>query len=104
MPRIPTSLLRRARRINQLLPLLLRTCRDLRSASNELRWLQEHAVATTSNDLKSPPLNTSWGPYLHQLCVERARGKPLQYLLGNQPFGDLNILCRKGVLIPRSVF
>lgn len=28
---------------------------------------------------------------------------PLQYILGNQPFGDLEILCRKGVLIPRLV-
>ena len=26
---------------------------------------------------------------------------PLQYLIGNQPFGALEILCEKGVLIPR---
>lgn len=101
MPRIPRSLLRRAHQIDQLLPLLLRTCRDLRSARNELRWLQEHAVAVTSNDSNSNSLNTPWRPVLYKLCVERARGKPLQYILGNQPFGDLEILCRKGVLIPR---
>ncbi|CAI7629090.1 unnamed protein product [Penicillium glandicola] len=31
----------------------------------------------------------------------RSRGYPLQYILGDQPFGDLEILCRRGVLIPR---
>lgn len=35
------------------------------------------------------------------LVKKRARGVPLQYILGSQPFGDLDILCRKGVLIPR---
>lgn len=35
---------------------------------------------------------------------ERSRGKPLQYILGDQPFGNLEILCRKGVLIPRYVY
>lgn len=38
---------------------------------------------------------------LYRLCLERSRGKPLQYIIGDQPFGDLEILCRKGVLIPR---
>lgn len=36
------------------------------------------------------------------LCRERGRrGVPLQYVLGSQPFGDLDIECRPGVLIPR---
>ncbi|KAI3010646.1 hypothetical protein CBS147346_1411 [Aspergillus niger] len=35
------------------------------------------------------------------MCRARSRGKPLQYILGDQPFGDLDILCRKEVLIPR---
>lgn len=33
--------------------------------------------------------------------AERSRGKPLQYIIGNQPFGTLDIACREGVLIPR---
>ncbi len=37
------------------------------------------------------------------MCLDRSKGKPLQYILGNQPFGDLDITCRPGVLIPRSV-
>lgn len=36
------------------------------------------------------------------MCHRRSRGYPLQYILGDQPFGDLEILCRRGVLIPRS--
>lgn len=40
---------------------------------------------------------------LRRMVNERARGKPLQYILGDQPFGGLDILCRKGVLIPRYV-
>lgn len=38
---------------------------------------------------------------LVKLVRERARGVPLQYLLGSQPFGELDIKCGKGVLIPR---
>lgn len=36
-----------------------------------------------------------------RLCHERGRGVPLQYILGSQPFGRLDIACRKGVLVPR---
>jgi HemK-like putative methylase len=39
---------------------------------------------------------------LEDLVRRRARGEPLQYIIGNQPFGDLEILCRPGVLIPRA--
>ncbi|ETI23814.1 hypothetical protein G647_05620 [Cladophialophora carrionii CBS 160.54] len=31
----------------------------------------------------------------------RSKGVPLQYIMGNQPFGTLDILCQRGVLIPR---
>ncbi|KAI1360306.1 S-adenosyl-L-methionine-dependent methyltransferase [Xylaria arbuscula] len=37
-----------------------------------------------------------------RLVARRGAGEPLQYVLGSQPFGDLEILCEKGVLIPRS--
>ncbi|OQU97280.1 Methyltransferase domain-containing protein [Cladophialophora immunda] len=43
MPRLPPALIRQATSQNPLLPLLLRVCRDLPSARNELRWLEEHA-------------------------------------------------------------
>jgi len=38
---------------------------------------------------------------LLQLCHRRGQGEPLQYLLGSQPFGSLDIKCAPGVLIPR---
>ncbi|KAI5867257.1 S-adenosyl-L-methionine-dependent methyltransferase [Durotheca rogersii] len=37
-----------------------------------------------------------------RLCRERGAGKPLQYVLGSQPFGPLEIACGPGVLIPRA--
>ncbi|MCJ1312050.1 hypothetical protein MMC25_005724 [Agyrium rufum] len=68
---------------------------DLPSARNELRWLREHVQTTTGHDCHRQ------AGFLRRLCRERARGKPLQYLIGNQPFGDLEILTKPGVLIPR---
>jgi HemK-like putative methylase len=35
------------------------------------------------------------------MCSQRRRGIPLQYILGTQPFGNLDIKCAPGVLIPR---
>ncbi|MCJ1400649.1 hypothetical protein MMC11_003857 [Xylographa trunciseda] len=101
MPRLPNSILRRAYHVDPLLPLLLRPCRDLSSAQNELRWLREHVLSTSTATAKSPQgLTPVSFRALYKLCLERARGKPLQYILGSQPFGELDILCRPGVLIP----
>lgn len=36
-----------------------------------------------------------------RLCARRGRGEPLQYVLGTQPFGPLEIRCAPGVLVPR---
>ena len=36
-----------------------------------------------------------------QWCQRYRRGEPLQYIIGNQPFGELSILCKPNVLIPR---
>ncbi|KAK2766652.1 hypothetical protein FQN54_005963 [Arachnomyces sp. PD_36] len=109
MPRLPTELLVRAHRQDPLLPLLLRECRDLPSARNELRWLRNHAVSEASGvkfRQRRQHINNSqmpgWRTRLRSMCQARAKGKPLQYILGDQPFGDLEILCREGVLIPRS--
>ncbi|KIW20572.1 hypothetical protein PV08_01147 [Exophiala spinifera] len=48
MTRLPPALIRRAAHENPLLPLLLRVCRDLPSARNELRWLEEYAQETVT--------------------------------------------------------
>ncbi|KAK4945599.1 hypothetical protein LTR10_015218 [Elasticomyces elasticus] len=49
MPRLQPALIRRAALENRFLPLLLRICRDLPSARNELRWLHEHACETVAS-------------------------------------------------------
>ncbi|KAH8682877.1 HemK family methyltransferase [Tricladium varicosporioides] len=93
MPRIPHKILAQARKTSPLLPLVLRGARTIESASNELRWLRQHV-----KELHAPFPEK----YLLNLCQRRARGEPLQYIIGTQPFGDLDIKCRPGVLIPRS--
>ncbi|KAI1214676.1 S-adenosyl-L-methionine-dependent methyltransferase [Annulohypoxylon truncatum] len=109
MPRLPPSLLRRAHRTSPHLAALLPACRTLASARNELRWIREHVA----NTLPSSPhgrearlvglanARKRESLLLTDLCRKRGRGYPLQYVLGTQPFGDLEIKCRPGVLIPR---
>ena len=102
MPRLAPSLLRRARAQHALLPSLLRECRDLRSTQNELRWLKEHSIDEAAKarveGLRDLP---GWRSSLRNYVKRRSRGEPLQYILGSQPFGDLDIVCRPGVLTPR---
>lgn len=100
MPRIPTALLRKARAIDHSLPALLASCRDLHTAQNELRWLREH-VEEVAKARRARGDTLAKGALLGQLVRERAKGKPLQYLLGTEYFGNLEIKCRPGVLIPR---
>lgn len=127
MPRLTPICLRQAASVDAHLPLLLRYCRDLPSARNELRWLKEHArvLAATRvlqngpSAIQPPPVEqnkkakspaalrdlhnveTLKNTILARMVYQRSRGKPLQYILGNQPFGNLEIQCHKGVLIPR---
>lgn len=129
MPRLSAHLIRQAHAISPYLALLLRPCRTLRSAQNELRWLKEHAVKKAevsrtkfiySEYTKRPPHGTAWKQrqfnasgfsgkttlagwraLLANYVSRRARGEPLQYIIGTQPFGTLDILCEPGVLIPR---
>ncbi|CAK7272009.1 hypothetical protein SEPCBS119000_004899 [Sporothrix epigloea] len=98
MPRLLPSLFWRARRISPGAALLLPVCRDLPSALNELRWIQEHVKATTKGDGQA---SRQQKQRVLALCQRRGRNEPLQYVLGTQPFGSLDLLCRKGVLIPR---
>ncbi|EMG48715.1 Mitochondrial ribosome protein, small subunit [Candida maltosa Xu316] len=85
MPRLTGRLIREARRISPLLPGLLPVNRTIERALLELKWIK--------NEL---PEN-EW----KQAVRQRSRFVPLQYILKSQPFGELNILCKKGVLIPR---
>ncbi|PSN70685.1 S-adenosyl-L-methionine-dependent methyltransferase [Corynespora cassiicola Philippines] len=101
MPRLPTSLLRRARAIDPLLPALLGPCRELGAAQNELRWLREH-VDEVAEARRRKGDRISRISMLADVVQQRASGKPLQYIFGTEFFGDLEICCRPGVLIPRQ--
>ncbi|KAH7166029.1 S-adenosyl-L-methionine-dependent methyltransferase [Dactylonectria macrodidyma] len=92
MPRLPPSLFRRAQRHSPHLATLLPACRNIESAHNELRWIKSHVSETCTH--RKPER-------LKELCRQRGKGVPLQYVLGSQPFGSLDLNCRRGVLIPR---
>ncbi|CAK1361197.1 Release factor glutamine methyltransferase [Cercospora beticola] len=96
MPRIHPRDIWQARNTNKALLALLPVCRDLQGARNELRWLKQHAVAVSQQigHSRQPSLLT-------EFIDRRARGEPLQYVLGSEYFGELEIRCRPGVLIPR---
>ncbi|KAI4818519.1 S-adenosyl-L-methionine-dependent methyltransferase [Aureobasidium sp. EXF-8845] len=96
MPRLHPRTLHHACKIDPLLSLVLQATRDLTSAKNELRWLKEFITAQNT-------VHTNlWTRKLRKVCIDRSRGKPLQYILGSEYFGDLEIRCEKNVLIPRQ--
>lgn len=100
MPRLGTRDIIKAYRLHKLLPLLLKECRSINLAQNELRWLSEAVVDKRSKLQRTWP-KLPYRTILGSVCRARSRGMPLQYILGDQPFGDLEILCERGVLIPR---
>lgn len=103
MPRInPKDVLRARSSANKALLPLLPVCRDLRSARNEVKWMKEHAL-DVSRRLKGGD-SISHSLILSDCVHRRARGEPLQYILGSEYFGELEIKCRPGVLIPRLAF
>lgn len=85
MPRITRRLVRQALSVSPRLPPLLRASHSLQQARSELRWIEKELP------------RSEWVLAINR----RARREPLQYILGTQPFGDLEIQCRPGVLIPR---
>ncbi|KAM3423406.1 hypothetical protein BST61_g839 [Cercospora zeina] len=96
MPRIHPRDIWQARKTNKALLALLPACRDLEAARSELRWLQQHAVAVSQQTGHSRQSSL-----LARFIRRRACGEPLQYVLGSEYFGALEIRCRPGVLIPR---
>ena len=98
MPRLDPQLLRKAHCLHPYLSQLLLTCRDLPSAKSELRWLREHA-----NKICKAPSSSTANQCLRDFVRRRSQGEPLQYILGSEYFGGLEIKCRPGVLIPRLV-
>ncbi|KDQ57829.1 hypothetical protein JAAARDRAFT_207288 [Jaapia argillacea MUCL 33604] len=76
---------------SHLLPILA-TRIGRASAHSELKWMKE---ALHQRLLANHP------DALATMLTRRISGEPLQYILGTQPFGPLNLLTRPPVLIPR---
>lgn len=85
MVRITLKLVNEARALDKLLPSLLRANRSIGAARQELKWIKAEL----------PP--DKW----NEAVKRRLRLEPLQYILGSQPFGSLDIKCKQNVLIPR---
>lgn len=85
MFRSSRSLFQAATKDAKLLELLIPACKTLESASQELNWIK--------NELPKQ----QW----LKACTDRSNLVPLQYILGSQPFGHLDIKCKRNVLIPR---
>ncbi|KAJ7072148.1 S-adenosyl-L-methionine-dependent methyltransferase [Mycena amicta] len=58
-----------------------------RQAALELKWMKKASKTALTLD---------------EMVARRVAGEPLQYILGTQPFGPLNLLCRSPTLCPRS--
>lgn len=92
---------------------LLEVCGDLKSAQRELKWICEGAKRQVWAAAPAPRDGSREQPHLarrkyveayakaEENVHKRAAGEPLQYLLGTEFFGDIEVLCRPGVLIPR---
>ncbi|CAI5755952.1 unnamed protein product [Candida verbasci] len=85
MTRVTAKLIRQARSISPYLPPLLPANRSINQALLELKWI------------KCELPKNEW----RKAVNKRLKWVPLQYILKTQPFGNLNILCKDGVLIPR---
>ncbi|KAI0728108.1 S-adenosyl-L-methionine-dependent methyltransferase [Fomitopsis betulina] len=72
---------------------LLKQSIGVQEARNEVRWMREHLKQISSSSPDSADIET--------MLQRRLNGEPLQYILGSQPFGPLNLLTRAPVLIPR---
>ncbi|CCM00265.1 uncharacterized protein FIBRA_02295 [Fibroporia radiculosa] len=66
-----------------------------RAAELELKWMRQA--------VEQPPIPASLHPTptFEEMLARRVAGEPLQYILGSQPFGPLDLIVRPPVLIPR---
>ena len=98
--------------IQRLLERIIKTYEpDELAAERELRWMVEeletrrrskrHFLPNDYNIAKESLLSLKQLDKLEYWVSQRARGKPLQYVLGSQQFAGLEIKLRQPVLIPR---
>eukprot|EP01117_Protostelium_nocturnum_P010646 TRINITY_DN3833_c0_g1_i2.p1 TRINITY_DN3833_c0_g1~~TRINITY_DN3833_c0_g1_i2.p1 ORF type:complete len:350 (+),score=91.15 TRINITY_DN3833_c0_g1_i2:34-1083(+) len=70
-------------------------------AIQELKWMESHVLGM--NLTKNAKMNEDQFQKLKTTINERVdQRKPLQYILGTQPFGSLDLRVRPPILIPRT--
>ncbi|KAI8061766.1 S-adenosyl-L-methionine-dependent methyltransferase [Gongronella butleri] len=87
----------------QLVKRLLPSCEgDTQTAKRQLQWLKDKIVADRARPRSDRSLDDGEWRQLETYVDQRVYDhKPLQYILGTQPFYDLDLLTRPPTLIPR---
>ena len=85
---------------------LLPVCSDRLNAEQEVWWYLEYVTGKRKAELLAMTIDTSMlenlRMQLEDFIIQRiTHKKPLQYILGSVPFGDLTILVEPPILIPR---
>lgn len=90
--------------IAELAQQLLVVCEEKSVAEQESWWLAEKLTQKTKTELLNEKelvlTNDAWHT-LESWVAQRLERKPLQYILGNVPFCNLEILVEPPILIPR---
>lgn len=73
----------------------------IKNARLEAVWLAESAIELSAQDVILRPDRLVSGTSYLSLIRKRAKGEPLQYLLGSQDFMGMELKVGHGVLIPR---
>lgn len=85
---------------------LLPVCSDRLNAEQEVWWYLEHVTGKCKAELLTMTIDTSTLEnlriQLEDFIIQRViNKKPLQYIIGSVPFGDLTIIVEPPILIPR---
>ncbi|KAJ2962617.1 hypothetical protein NQZ79_g2260 [Umbelopsis isabellina] len=81
---------------------LLKICdNDTRLAQRELHWMLDHVLANKTDSTRSHLTLGDTNKLINMVTDRVEHHKPLQYILGTQPFCELDIITRPPTLIPR---
>jgi methylase of polypeptide subunit release factors len=81
---------------------LLKVCdNDTGLAQRELHWMLDHVLANKTNSTRSHLTMGDTRRLIDMVNDRVEHHKPLQYILGTQPFCELDIITRPPTLIPR---
>jgi len=76
---------------------------DTTLSSTDAEWILAHVLGVTRSELalRREPLSPAQLAHVDELAARRAKGEPLQYVLGRWGFRRLDLLVDRRALIPR---